>query len=165
MKMRTWNQLFVVMGLTVLAGIGLAGQAVAGGDHKGDHKKASDMFDRELKAADANGDKQLNIGEHATAARKMFETMDANKDNKVTAEEMEAGHAQVTGHKAKKHEMSAREKIEVCDVNKDGQLAAEEHDTCTRDMFAKMDSNKDGQLNRAELTRGHMKMGKKSVQK
>ena len=41
---------------------------------------------------DTNKDGKSSADEHAAAAKKMFDTMDANKDRKVTATEMDAAH-------------------------------------------------------------------------
>jgi len=150
MKMRTWNQ--VLIGLMAMGGVGLAGPVFAGGDKKGEEAAG-----KEFKTMDANGDKKLTVDEHAAGARKMFETMDANKDGKVTGDECEAA-SEKMGHHKGKAEMSAAEKIKVCDSNGDGVLAAEEHATCAKTMFEKMDTNKDGQLTRTELTTGHHRM-------
>ena len=81
----------------------------------------------------------------------MFETMDGNKDGKVTAAEMEAAHQRITGRKATKSDMSAADKIKVVDTNGDGVLTAEEHAAGSRAMFEKMDTNKDGFLTKDEL--------------
>jgi hypothetical protein len=54
--------------------------------------------------------------------------------------------------------MSSAEKISVVDLNHDGILSAEEHDKGSRDMFAKMDADKDGSITAAEVKAGHEKM-------
>jgi Ca2+-binding EF-hand superfamily protein len=95
----------------------------------------------------------------------MFDTMDTNKDGKVTAAEMDAAHEKVTGHKATKDEISAAEKIKVVDTNHDGVLTAQEHEAGADRMFDMMDTNKDGYLSKAELEAGHAKMMAKPAKK
>ncbi len=87
--------------------------------------------------------------------------MDANKDGKVTAAEMQATHQRVTGSKAKKSDMTAADKIRVVDTDGDGTLTAEEHAAGSRSMFEKMDTNKDGFLTKDELVAGHARIMKK----
>jgi Ca2+-binding EF-hand superfamily protein len=152
MHTRTWIR--VLTGILAIAGMGLASDALAGGDDK----KAGAFIDREIKMMDTNGDKTVSVDEHAAGARKMFATMDANTDGKVTAQEMEASRGKVTGQKAKKSAMSAADKIKVCDTDTDGALTTDEHTGCARKMFETMDANKDGQLSRPELVSGHAKM-------
>jgi Ca2+-binding EF-hand superfamily protein len=84
--------------------------------------------------------------------------MDANKNGTVTAEEMDAAHANVTGKKAANTDMSSAEKIKVVDTNGDGALTAEERATGSKKMFEKMDADKDGFVSQAELAAGHAKM-------
>ena len=87
--------------------------------------------------------------------------MDANRDGKVTAAEMDAAHQRVTGKKAKKTDMSSADKIKVIDTDGDGILTAEEHAAGSRAMFEKMDTDKDGFLTKDELAAGHAQMMKK----
>jgi Ca2+-binding EF-hand superfamily protein len=138
-----------------------AAPAWAGGDKAhGEHHKG--MAGMEM--MDTNGDGQLSREEHTAGARKMFETMDGDKDGKVTATEMEAAHAQIAGKDMKKMKghMSAAEKIKVVDTSGDGVLTAEEHASGAMTMFDKMDTNKDGSLTKAEHASGHKAMMKKS---
>jgi Ca2+-binding EF-hand superfamily protein len=97
----------------------------------------------------------LNTSEHAAGASRMFEAMDANKDGKVTAAEMDAAHERVTGQKAMKGEMTAADKIKVVDADGDGILTAAEHAAGSRKMFEAMDTNKDGFVGKEELAAGH----------
>jgi Ca2+-binding EF-hand superfamily protein len=91
----------------------------------------------------------------------MFDTMDGNKDGRVTAREMQAAHRRVTGVKATRSDMTAAEKIKVVDTDGDGVLTAEEHTDGSRAMFEKMDTDKDGFLTREELAAGHARMMQK----
>jgi Ca2+-binding EF-hand superfamily protein len=121
----------------------------------GGEKHAADW-----KQMDTDGDGKLSPTEHDAAAKKMFEAMDANKDSKVTAEEMTAAHAKVTGKKAKAGEMSAADKIKRVDQDGDGVLTAEEHAAAAKKMFTMIDADKDGFVSRGELEAGHARMMK-----
>ena len=103
----------------------------------------------------------MSVEEHAAASKKMFVTMDANADGKVTATEMDAAHQRRTGKKAKKSDMSAADKIKVIDTAGDGILTAEELAAGSRTMSEKTDANKDVFLTTTELAAGHASMMKK----
>ena len=94
----------------------------------------------------------------AAGAKKMFDTMDVNKDGTVTSGEMDAAYEKVAGQKATKADLSSAEKIKVVDTNGDGVLTAEEHAAGSKRMFDKMDTDRDGFLSKEELAAGHEKM-------
>lgn len=110
---------------------------------------------------DSDGDGKLSPAEHATGAQTMFEAMDANKDGKVTADEMTAAHEKVAVKKATKTELTAAQKIKVIDLDNDGALSSAEHANGSATMFSKMDSDKDGFISKAEMAAGHAAMMKK----
>lgn len=142
--------------LAILCVCALSGVASAA-DHP-----SEDQIDAQFKAMDADGDGRLSPDEHAVGAKRMFDTMDANKDGTVTIAEMDAVHKNIPGKEAKSSDLSSVEKIKAVDTNGDGQLSAEEHAAGSRKMFGKMDTDRDGFLSRAELTAGHEKMLKKT---
>jgi hypothetical protein len=111
-----------------------------------------------MKAMDANADWKVSPDEHATAAAKMFQTMDADNDGKVTASEMTAAHGRVTGKAAAAGSMSSAEKIQAIDGDGDGALTAAEHAAGSRTMFERMDLDRDGFVSAAEYAAGHAKM-------
>jgi Ca2+-binding EF-hand superfamily protein len=117
--------------------------------------------DQLFKMMDTDGDGKISATEHAAAAASMFATMDANGDGKVTAEEMTTAHQKITGHAPATGEMSAAEKIKTIDTNGDGALTADEHAAGSKQMFDRMDMDKDGFVSRAEMAAGHAKMMKK----
>jgi len=142
--------------LTVMCGLAISTGAYGGNESK------TNAADAQFNAMDTNRDGKLSPEEHAAGAKKMFDTMDADKNGIVTSVEMDAAHEKVTGNKTTQGEMSSAEKIKVVDANGDGILTAEEHAAGSKMMFDKMDTNKDGFVSKAELTAGHAKMLKKS---
>ena len=121
-----------------------AGFALAGGD--------------KLQMMDTNKDGMISSAEHSAGARQMFVKMDANADGSVTATEMDAAYGQVKPGEESAPRMSSAEKIRAIDGNNDGAITAVEHETASRDRFAKMDTNRDGNLSAAELQAGHAEM-------
>jgi Ca2+-binding EF-hand superfamily protein len=147
---------------TVLFGTAIAEQKahdeMSGPDSKG-------AVEAEMKIMDTDKDGQISATEHAAGCQQMFQGMDANQDNRVTAAEMDAAqppiksqdasHGQEKGHT---HEMSSTEKIKVIDTDGDGVLTAQEHAVGSKKMFKKMDLDKDGKLTATEIKTGHQKM-------
>lgn len=117
----------------------------------------------EFEGMDADRDARISADEHAAAARKMFRAMDANRDGKVTASEMDAAYTEVTGRQAEASDVNAAEKIRMVDRDGDGVLTASEHDAASKEMFRKMDANRDGYLSREEWTAGHAALMKKAA--
>ena len=117
----------------------------------------------EFDGVDANRDGRISAAEHAAAAKKMFRAMDANRDGTVTAAEMDAAYGKVTGNKAEQSGMSGTDKIKVVDRDGDGVLTASEHDAASKEVFRKMDADRDGYLSREEWTAGHAALMNKAA--
>lgn len=116
----------------------------------------------EFEGVDVDRDGRISAAEHAAAARKMFRAMDANRDGEVTAGEMDAAYRKVTGKKADTSATSAGEKIKLVDRDGDGVLTASEHDAASKEMFRKMDADRDGYLSRDEWAEGHAALMKEA---
>ena len=112
----------------------------------------------EMKMMDTNGDGRLTREEHATGARRMFEAMDADRNGRVTAAEMDAAHERITGGKPQPNALPAAQKIRVVDADGDGVLSADEHAAGSRRMFDAMDADHDGLLSFPELAEGHRRL-------
>ena len=141
----------------ILAALCLSSAAVLAADPKA--KPALAEFD----GVDANRDGRISAAEHAAAAKKMFRAMDANRDGTVTAAEMDAAYGKVTGNKAEQSGMSGTDKIKVVDRDGDGVLTASEHYAASKEVFRKMDADRDGYLSREEWTAGHAALMKKAA--
>ena len=141
----------------ILIALCFSSAAVLAADPKG--QPALSEFD----GVDTNRDGRVSAAEHAAAAKKMFRAMDANRDGKVTAAEMDAAYSKVTGNKADQSGMSGADKIRVVDRDGDGVLTASEHDAASKEMFRKMDADRDGYLSREEWTTGHAALMKKAA--
>jgi Ca2+-binding EF-hand superfamily protein len=120
---------------------------------------AGNDAEKQFKKMDTNSDGQISRAEHAAGAKLMFTQCDANKDNAVTAAEMDAA-VVAHGEKPAKHDKSSAEKIKMIDQNGDGKLTAAEHEAGSDKMFAMMDKNSDGSLSKEECDEGHKSMKK-----
>lgn len=105
---------------------------------------------------DSDGDGNVTSTEHADAARAMFSAMDTDTDQRVTAAEMKAYHAQ--SGKPETGGLTAEAKISQVDENRDGVVSANEHETASRAKFAEMDNNNDGALSQSEFDLGHTQL-------
>jgi Ca2+-binding EF-hand superfamily protein len=82
--------------------------------------------------------------------------MDSNADGNVTAAEMDAMYAQMKPGDTSGPKMSSAEKIKTVDTNNDGAITVAEHESGSRAMFDKMDTNRDGNLSAEEVSAGHV---------
>ncbi len=124
--------------------------------------KGPHMVVDKFKMMDADRNNRISFEEHEAGSLEMFGEADLNNDGNVTAEEMAA----MKEEKAKKHgrgmggahEISAREKIAKIDANGDGVLSRQEHNDGHRKIFQELDTDKNGDLTLDELQDGHERM-------
>jgi Ca2+-binding EF-hand superfamily protein len=120
----------------------------------------------EMRALDANHDGKISIAEYVDVAQQMFQSMDGNQDNRVTASEMDEAQqpliavdaSQGKDDRARPRELSSVEKVTVIDSDGDGVLTAREHAAGATRTFASMDTNRDGYLTVDEISVAHQRM-------
>jgi Ca2+-binding EF-hand superfamily protein len=133
--------------IVALLSLGLAGAALAdrgprGGEGRGD--MLLQMFD----TIDADTDGKITEAEIAAHRAAEFAAADANSDGLLSAEEL--AQQRIARMTAQAADQSAR-MIERMDANGDGSLSAEEMDQTPRERrFARMDTDKDGAISKAE---------------
>ena len=149
MSVSSASKLYAVA-LGVIAGSGFSLPVIAG-DGPDCQQKMTRMN------VEGNGDGQISAAEHAAGADKRFEMMDANKDGKVTAAEIDASHGAESAAWAK-HKMSSADKIKKLDSDSDGALTRAEYADGSQKMFRKLDVDGDGNLTADEMSAGHEKM-------
>ncbi|PSJ38157.1 EF-hand domain-containing protein [Allosphingosinicella deserti] len=134
-------------GLALLAA-GASGFAVAPGP-------------RGLAAADLDGNGQITAAEAASAAQQKFAEADANKDGRLTADELprRGGRHHHRGHRdpppgagpqAQPQPGPTTQRPEL-DANGDGAVTASEFTDRLQQRFARADANHDGIVSAAEL--------------
>ena len=93
-----------------------------------------------------------------------FDAADANKDGKLSKEELQAAHQAMRA----KHQERKDARFKVADKDGDGALSKQEADAAAREkaaqMFERLDANKDGKLTQEEMRagRGHHHKGGKA---
>lgn len=113
------------------------------GNHMGQFDQDKDGF---VSRAEAAGHPMLSAG---------FDTLDGNKDAKLSKEELQAAHQAMRG----KHRERADARFKAADKDGDGALSQQEADAAARQkatqMFERLDANKDGKLTQDEMRAGH----------
>jgi hypothetical protein len=100
--------------------------------------------------AEGTADGGITAAKHAAAAGKRFEMMDANKDGKISAAEIEASHGAESIVWAN-HPASAAQKIRSLDRNHDGVLTVSEYTIGSQRMFEELDVDGNGVLTPSEM--------------
>ena len=113
--------------------------------------------------ADSNG--AVTLAEARAGAAKMFAGADSNKDGRVTEEEMRAFHGKMGDHHRGRPEGGHGGHGGPgggkpggpmhLDADGDGALTLAETQSGIEAHFAKIDSNRDGSINEAELSAAH----------
>jgi hypothetical protein len=105
---------------------------------------------------DGNHDGVISSGEHEDYVRKMFDLIDTNHNDRISAAELDAAEAQgkVVGHPGNAALMNSAQKIRHFDGNGDGEISDYELSNGARQLFGVMDANRNGQLSPQEFAAG-----------
>ncbi|HEY7643216.1 MAG TPA: hypothetical protein VH814_26035 [Steroidobacteraceae bacterium] len=102
------------------------------------------------KEAEGTSDGGITAERHAATAAKRFELMDANKDGKISVDEINASHGAESIVWAN-HPVSAAEKLRSLDSNRDGVLTVLEYTNGSQRMFEELDVDGNGVLTPNEM--------------
>ncbi len=114
----------------------------------------------EFAIVDTNDDGRVSSSEHEVYARKVYDEIDANADDKLTVAEIMANeekflrHVFTTGNILGPAELSTAEKIQRLDANQDGVVSQGEHADAAAAKYIKMDINNNGELSVQEFEAG-----------
>jgi Ca2+-binding EF-hand superfamily protein len=106
---------------------------------------------------DTNGDGIVDQGEYTTGTEKGFAELDTDKDGFITKPEMDALAGELAEAEGGNAFLGQASAILLCsllmtmDENKDGQISKAEFTKGCEAMFVKLDANHDGQLSKEEL--------------
>ena len=103
---------------------------------------------------DSNNDGVVSSSEHEDYARRMFDLVDSNHDDKITTDELDAAEGKVTRHAGGPAEMSSAARIRRRDVNADGEISQGEQADGARQKFISLDADNNGQLTAQEFASG-----------
>jgi hypothetical protein len=133
---------FYAVAFCAAMSFGISASVMAGGENCSEKMTSLD--------AEGAGTGQISASEHAAQATKRFETMDANKDGRITAAEIGASHGAESAAWAK-HRISSTQKIAQLDGDRDGALTPAEYAAGSQKMFERLDTDGDGTLTAAEM--------------
>ena len=143
------GMLFVLM--AGLVSLGANAQAPGGNKDRQQPPSTEEL----IKMMDSNKDGKLSKEEVKGPLKDDFSKIDTNKDGFLTKAELDkAPKPESKGGKqeaSKKKEPSIDELIKTMDANTEGKLSKEEAKGPLEKDFAKIDTNKDGFLSKAEL--------------
>jgi EF hand len=100
---------------------------------------------------EGQADGGISASKHAAAASKRFEMMDADKDGRITASEINSSHGAESIIWAN-HPESPAEKIRALDGNRDGVVTLPEYSAGSQRMFHILDADGNGVLTPSEMT-------------
>jgi Ca2+-binding EF-hand superfamily protein len=105
--------------------------------------------EQRMAVLDANGDGTVSEDEYEDAITKTFRELDADRNNRVSADEL-------AGASAPQQEgmLSPADRIRRIDMNTDGELTEEELERGAERAFQILDTNKDDALDIGELKSG-----------
>ncbi|HKU17334.1 MAG TPA: hypothetical protein VJQ52_23270 [Steroidobacteraceae bacterium] len=99
---------------------------------------------------EGQADGGITAAKHAAAAGKRFEMMDADKDGKISAAEINSSHGAESIIWAN-HPESPAQKIRDLDANRDGVLSVAEYSSGSQKMFQLLDVDGNGVLTPSEM--------------
>jgi EF hand domain-containing protein len=116
-----------------------------------------------MKHFDADGNGAITLAEARAGAATMFAGADANKDGRVTEEEMRAFHGKMGGHHRGGHRGGHGGPPEGehhggpmhLDADGDGAVTLAEAQSGIEQHFARIDANRDGSITEAEMRTAH----------
>jgi hypothetical protein len=104
--------------------------------------------------ADANG--AVTLAEARTGAARMFAGADADKDGRVTHDEMRAFHGKMGGHHRGGHKGGGKPGGPMhLDSDGDGAITLAEAQSGIESHFAKIDADRNGSVTEAEMRAAH----------
>ena len=99
---------------------------------------------------EGQADGGITAAKHASAASKRFEMMDADKDGKISAAEINSSHGAESIIWAN-HPEAPAQKIRDLDANRDGVLSVAEYSAGSQKMFHMLDADGNGVLTPSEM--------------
>ncbi|MDD2702304.1 MAG: EF-hand domain-containing protein [Sideroxydans sp.] len=105
---------------------------------------------------DKDGDGTVSLKEFNAFHAERFKEMDANKDGKITADELGNPYPAMHGQKGSMRHMSIEQHFDAADTNHDGALSKEEAKEGMPILYARFeenDANKDGKISKDEIMR------------
>ena len=115
-----------------------------------------------LNRFDTNGDSKLDLGEWHAGVADSFGEMDLDRDEKITAAELDDIGQAVAGETGGAAGALLAKLIKTLvltmDADKDGSVSREEYRKVADALFARLDTNKDAEVTRDELLSLPLKM-------
>ena len=109
---------------------------------------------RNFAEADANHDGTVSSSEHEAYALAFFRRIDTNRDDKITAAEVDAAAGIIAGAQPNSAQLNAAYRIRRHDTNGDGVISRTEFQAAAVARFRAMDANFNGQLTPQEFAVG-----------
>jgi Ca2+-binding EF-hand superfamily protein len=105
----------------------------------------------EFAEMDGNNDGKVSSSEHETYARKSFDSIDTDHDDKVSMAELDAAQGRITDHEGGSPYMNSAQKIRSRDANADGFVSQGEQADAAAARFQELDADHNGELTPQEF--------------
>jgi Ca2+-binding EF-hand superfamily protein len=109
---------------------------------------------RDFGVADGNNDGRVSTSEHEAFATAIFNRIDTDHDNNITAAEVDAAAGIIGGHAPNGAQLNAAYRIRRHDTNGDGEISRTEFLAAAVARFRAMDANSNGELSPQEFASG-----------